>query len=97
MALISLISIVQKNFKLLTPPKVWVSGFPSVNRNGISVLAIKNKYKNCSHFVNIDRMEKIQITDLPKFQSPDFQVSMETEKKISVSHYEKIDKWLSFH
>ena len=63
MSTISLISITQKNFKLLTPPKVWVSGFPSVKGNGISALAIMKKLKNGCHFINIDCMEKFQITD----------------------------------
>ena len=31
MAAILLILIIQKNFKLLTPPKVWVLGFMSVD------------------------------------------------------------------
>ena len=65
MAAISLILIVQKNFKLLTP-KVWVSGFPSVHRNEISVLATMKKLINGCHFVNIDHMEKFQITDPPQ-------------------------------
>ena len=34
--------------------------------------------ENC-HFINIDRMEKIQIIDPPKFGSPVFRVSMEIE------------------
>ena len=66
MAAISLISIVQKNFKLLTPPKVWVSAFPSVHINGISASVIMKKLKNGCHFFNIDHMEKFQITNLPK-------------------------------
>ena len=55
-----------ENLKLPTPPKVWVSGFLGVNRNGISVSAIMKKLKNGSHFVNINHMEKIQITNPPK-------------------------------
>ena len=66
MALILLILIVQKNFKLMTCPKVWVSGFPGVDGNGISASAIMKKLKNGSHFVNIDRTEKFQITNPPK-------------------------------
>ena len=46
-------------------PKVWVSGFPSVNRNEISALAIMKKLKN-DYFVDIDHTEKFQITDPPK-------------------------------
>ena len=69
MTAISLISIVQKNFKLPISPKVWISGFPSVDRNRISVLAIMKKLKNDCHFFNINHMEKFQITDPPKFGS----------------------------
>ena len=66
MAAISLISIIRKNFKLPPPPKVWISGFPSVDGNGISVSAIMKKLRNGCHFFNIDHMEKFQITNLPK-------------------------------
>ena len=46
-----LISIVRK---ITDPPKVWVSGFPSVNRNGISVSAIMKKLKNgCLSLISI--------------------------------------------
>ena len=48
------------------PPKVWVSGFLSVDRNGILVLAIMKKLKNGHHFININHMETFQITDPPK-------------------------------
>ena len=65
MAAISLISIVQKNFKF-DLPQVWISGFPSVNGNGISASVIIKKLKNGCHFFNIDRIEKFQITNLPK-------------------------------
>ena len=47
------------------PPKVWVSGFPSVDRNGISASAIMEKLKNGHHFVNIDCTENCLITDPP--------------------------------
>ena len=71
MAAISLISIIQKNFKLPTPPKVWISAFPIVHINGISALVIMKKLKNGCHFFNIDRIEKFQITapTFPKFGS----------------------------
>ena len=46
-------------------PKVWVSGFLSVDRNGLLVLAIMKKLKNGHHFVNISHMEKCQITHPP--------------------------------
>ena len=61
-----------ENFQITNPPKVWVSGFLSVNGNGISALAIMKKLKNGCHFVNIDRMENFQITNPPKFGSPVF-------------------------
>ena len=84
-----------KNFKLLTPPKVWVSDFLSVNGNRISVLAIMKKLKNGHHFININCTEKIQITNLP--QSLGLQLSeCQMKQNISISHYEKIDKWLPF-
>ena len=69
-----------EKFQITEPPKVWVSGFLSVNGNRISVSAIMKKLKNGCHFINIDCMEKFQITDPPpKFGSPVFRVSMETE------------------
>ena len=63
----------------MTPQKVWVSGFLSVNGNGILALAIMKKLKNGSNFINIDHTEKFQITDSPKFGSPVFRVSTEME------------------
>ena len=35
------------------PPKVWVSNFSSVNRNGISASAIMKKYKNGCHLIHM--------------------------------------------
>ena len=51
-----------EKFQITDPPKVWVTGFLSVDGNGISVSAIMNKLKNGQHFVNIDHKEKCQIT-----------------------------------
>ena len=45
------------------PPKVSVSGFLSVNRNGISASAILKTLKNGCHFINMHHMENFQITD----------------------------------
>ena len=78
-AAILLTSIIWKNFKLLTPPKVWVSGFPSVNRNRISALATMKKLKNGCHFINIDHTEIFQMTNPSKVWVSGFQVSMKTE------------------
>ena len=69
MAAISLILIIGKNFQFPTPPKVWVSGFPSVDVNGISVSAIMTKLKNGCHFFNINHTETFPITNPPKFGS----------------------------
>ena len=66
MVAISLILIVWKNFKLLTPPTFGSLGFLSVNGNGISVSAIMKKLKNGCHFFNIDCTEKFRITNPPK-------------------------------
>ena len=67
-------------FRKRNQQKICISAsFPSVIGNGISVLAIMKKFKNGCHFINIDCMEKFQITDLPKFGSLVFQVSMEME------------------
>ena len=84
-----------EKYQITDPPKVWVSIFPSVNGNGISVPVIMKKLKNCHHFVNIDHMEKCQIIDPPKFGSPVFRGQWKWN--ISVSHYEKNEKWLPFH
>ena len=45
------------------------------------------KLKNGHHFINIDHMEKFQITDPPKFGSPVFGVLMEMEYQHR--HYEE--------
>ena len=84
MATISLISIVRKNFKLLTPPKVWVSSFPSVDKNGISALAIMKKLKNGCNFFNINCTEKFQITDPPKAWVSGFLLIRKQEMQIFI-------------
>ena len=50
MAAFSLISIIWKNFKLLTPPKFWVFSFPSVNGNRISPENWRYKFSFFSEF-----------------------------------------------
>ena len=52
-----------EKFQMTHPPKVSVSGFLSVNGNGISASAIIKKLKNGSHFVNINHTEIFQITN----------------------------------
>ena len=75
------------------PPKVWLSGFPSVNRNGKLVSAIMKNQKNGSNSPKMCPRAKLPITDPPlKFGSPVFRVSTEMENWCL--HYEKSEKWL---
>ena len=54
-----------EKFQITQPPRVWVSSFPNVDRNGISTSAIMEKWKNGHHFINMHRMEKFQIAQRP--------------------------------
>ena len=54
-----------EKFPISDPPKVWVSGFLSVDGNRISVSAIMKKLENGCHFFNINHTENFPITDLP--------------------------------
>ena len=58
----------KENLGKLNQWKIPVSASPSVD--GISASAIMKKLKNGCHFINIDGVEKCQITDPPKFGSP---------------------------
>ena len=84
-----------EKFQITDPHNVWVSGFLSVDGNGISVLAIMKKLKNGHHFININHTEKFQITNPPPCLSLQFSECGWTQN-ISVSHYEKIEKWPPF-
>ena len=55
--------------------KSHISHFLSVNRNGLSALAIMKK----CHVININHMEIFQITNSPKFGSLVSRVLIETE------------------
>ena len=46
-----------EKFQITKPSKIWVSGFPSVDRNGILATAIMKNLKNCHHFVNMHHTE----------------------------------------
>ena len=88
----------EKN-QITDSPRVCISGFPSVNGNGISASVIMKKLKNGCHFINIDHIEKFLITSLPPppHQSLGLRFSVCQQKwNISVSHYEKIEKWPPF-
>ena len=77
-----------EKIQITNPHKVSVPCFLSVDRNGISVLAIMKKMKNGCHIININHTEKIQITNPP--QSLGVQFSECQQKwNISVGHYEK--------
>ena len=54
------------------------------------------KLKNGHHSVNINHTEKFQLTDPPKSLGLWFSVCQQ-KWNISVSHYEKIEKWPPFH
>ena len=96
MAAISLILIIRKNFKLLTPPKFWVSSFLSVNGNEISASAIMKKLKKDCYFININFMENFQITDPAKVWVCSFICVNENGISVSVI-MKKIEKWLPYH
>ena len=86
------------------PPKVWVSGFPSVDGNGISALAIMKRLKNGCHFVNIDRTEKFQITNpakvwvsgFPSVDGNEISASAIMKKLKNGSHFINIDSTEKF-
>ena len=78
------------------PPKVWVSGLPSVNRNTISALAIMKKLKNGHYFVNINCTEKFQITSPPKVWVSSFP-SVNGNGKSVLAITKKLKKWLQFY
>ena len=61
--------------------KVTTHKCPSINVNGnrISVLAIMKKIEKWLPFHKYRSYRKFQITDLPKIDSPVFQVSTEME------------------
>ena len=61
-----------KKIQITDLPKVWVSSFPNVDRNGMSELAIMKKLKNSHHFVNIINTEKVQIADPQKVWDSSF-------------------------
>ena len=62
--------------------EISISGFLSVDENGILAPAIIKNLKNDCHFVNIDCTEKFNITPPPtptKYGSSVFRVSTEME------------------
>ena len=79
MSAISRKIIAQQNPQLLTPQKIWVSIFLSVDRNGILVSAIMKKWKNGCHFTEKRQTAKFPITDPPRFWVSTFSVSTEME------------------
>ena len=54
------------------PPKVWVCGVPSVDRNGKLVSAIMKNQKNGSNSPKMRPRAKLPITDPLKFGSAVF-------------------------
>ena len=79
-------------FRKLNQQKIRISSSLSVN--GISVLAIKKKLKNGHHFININHMEKYQISNSPKVWVSSFQnvngygiSALTIIKKLKNGHY----------
>ena len=65
--------VLEQNFQLPTPPKVWVSGFLSVDGNAKLVSAIMENGKNGHSSPKTRPRAKLPITDPPlKFGSPVF-------------------------
>ena len=56
--------VLERNFQLLTPPKVWVSGFLSVNGNAKLVSAIMENGKNGRS--SPKTRPRAKLTDPPK-------------------------------
>ena len=82
-----------EKFGKLNQRKIRVSSFLSAD--GISLSAILKKLKNGCHFVNIDRMEKFQITDPAQSLGLRFS-ECQWKRNITVGHYEKIENFLPF-
>ena len=58
--------VLEQNSQLLTPPKVWVSSFPSVDGNRKLVSAIMENGKNGRSFPKTHPRAKLPTTDPPK-------------------------------
>ena len=58
--------ILERNFQLLTPPKVWVSGFLNVDRITKLISAITENGKNGRCTLKTRPRAKLPITDPPK-------------------------------
>ena len=82
-----------EKFGKLNRWKIHVSSFPIVDR--ISASAIMKKLKNGYHLVNINHMENFKFTDPAKVLGLWFSECWQ-KQNITVSHYEKIEKWLPF-
>ena len=81
-------------FRKLNQWKICVSSSLSVN--GISVSAILKKLKNGCHFININSMEKFQITNPPKVWVSSF-LSVNRNGISALAILKKIEIWLPFH
>ena len=80
-------------FQITKPPKVWVSGFLSVNGNGILAPTI---IENFPLYCKYQSYGNFQITD--PLQSLGLHFSeCQQKQNISICHYENIKKWLPYH
>ena len=62
--------VLERNFQLPTTPKVWVSGFSSVDGNAKLVSAIMEIGKNGRSSPKMRPRAKLPITNPLKFRSP---------------------------
>ena len=60
----------REKLPITDPPKVWVTGFPSVNGNGKLVSAIMENGKNGYSSPKMHPIAKLPITNPLKFGSP---------------------------
>ena len=74
------------------PPKVWVSGFLSVDGIAKLVSAITENGKNGRSALKTRPRAKLPITDPLKVWGSGF-LSVDGKCKIGVSHYRKWGKW----
>ena len=89
--------ILEQNFQLPTPPKVWVSGFLSVNGNANLVLAIIENGKNNRSSPKMCPRAKLPITDPLKFWSPHECVLEQGFSFYPTSHLCVVLHFLIFH
>ena len=77
---------------IIEAPKVWVSGFLSVNENAKFVSAITENGKNGHRSPKMHPRAKLPITDAPKVWVSGF-LSVNENAKLMSAIAEKWEKW----